>query len=315
MSDSTKPKFGVHLPVMGFEKTPLTAEQLIVFSQKAEELRFDSLSVNDHIVFGTSWLDSISTLSAIAAKTNYIQIGTSILNIVVRNPVICSKAIAAIDIISNGRFFAGVGPGSSKGDYEACGIPFEERWGRFDEALQIIRELLQEHSSRNFSGKYYNYQDINLEPKSIQKPHPPIFIGSWGSDVGLKRVAKYSEGWMASAYNITHENFKEKWKQLLEIRKSLGKETEGFENSIMTMFGFIDEDKEKTEKMLCDVLAPGLGRDPEKLRDMLLFGSVDQCRKKIGSLVSAGVQRIHFWPVGEYTKQIEIFSKEISSFF
>ena len=300
---------------MGFEEKPLSAEELVSFSQKAEELGYDSLSVNDHIVFGTSWLDSISTISAIAVKTNNIRIGTSVLNIVVRNPVICAKTISTVDIISNGRFFAGVGPGSSKGDYEACGIPFEERWSRFTEALQIIRSLLQENSSRNFSGNHYNYQDIIIEPKSIQKPNPPIFIGSWGSDVGLKRVAKYGDGWMASAYNIKPEKFKERWNQLLSYRKSMGKNTEKFENSIMTMFGYIDEDKQKVEQKLCKVLAPGLGRSPEKLRELLLFGSSDECRLKISSLIDAGVQRIHFWPVGDYTKQIEIFSKDILSTF
>jgi alkanesulfonate monooxygenase SsuD/methylene tetrahydromethanopterin reductase-like flavin-dependent oxidoreductase (luciferase family) len=117
-----------------FKKTNLS------FAQKAEFLGYDSLSVNDHIVFRTSWLDAISTLSAVAAITNKIKLGTSILNIVIRNPVVCAKALSAIDILSSGRLFAaGVGPGSHKGDYDVCGIPFEERWKRFTEALQILR--------------------------------------------------------------------------------------------------------------------------------------------------------------------------------
>ena len=103
--------------------------QLSFFSSelKAEQLGYDSLSVNDHIVFNTSWLDSICTLSAVAGVTTKIKLGTSILNIVIRNPVICSRALSSIDILSSGRLFAaGVGPGSHKGDYAPCGIPFEE---------------------------------------------------------------------------------------------------------------------------------------------------------------------------------------------
>ncbi|HEX2068083.1 MAG TPA: LLM class flavin-dependent oxidoreductase, partial [Nitrososphaeraceae archaeon] len=92
--------FGVHMPVIGFnsgEKNFLSRKQILSFAQKAESLEYDSLSVNDHIVFRTSWLDAISTLSAVAAITNKIKLGTSILNIVIRNPVVCAKALSAID--------------------------------------------------------------------------------------------------------------------------------------------------------------------------------------------------------------------------
>jgi alkanesulfonate monooxygenase SsuD/methylene tetrahydromethanopterin reductase-like flavin-dependent oxidoreductase (luciferase family) len=76
--------------------------------------------------------------------------------------------------------------------------------------------------------------------RPVQKPHPPVYIGSWGSEAGLKRVAKYGDGWMASAYNITPEKFKERWKTVLSYRKLNGKDTESFQNSIMSMFGYID---------------------------------------------------------------------------
>jgi alkanesulfonate monooxygenase SsuD/methylene tetrahydromethanopterin reductase-like flavin-dependent oxidoreductase (luciferase family) len=136
--------FGIHLPMMGFVQGEATSrEQIISFAQKAEELGYDSLSVNDHIVFRTGWIDTISSLSAIAAVTNRIKIGTSILNIVIRNPVICVKALSTIDILSAGRLFAGLGPGSSKEDYDACGVPFEDRWKRFSEALEVISRPLE----------------------------------------------------------------------------------------------------------------------------------------------------------------------------
>src|SRR6266545_4358626 len=126
------------------EGDSFSREQILSFAQKAESLGYDSLSVNDHVVFRTSWLDAISTLSAVAAITNEIKLGTSILNIVVRNPVICAKALSTIDILSSGRLFVGLGPGSSKGDYDACGVPFEDRWKRFSEALEVIHALWNE---------------------------------------------------------------------------------------------------------------------------------------------------------------------------
>lgn len=306
---------------MGFNSNQPTKEQIISLAQYAETLGYDSLSINDHIVFHTSWLDAISTLSAVAASTTHILVGTSILNIVVRNPVVCAKALAAIDILSSGRLFAGVGPGSYRGDYEACGIDFNERWSRFSEALQMIVMMLTSSDNNNgndmlfaYKGRYYTLKDALLTPKPVQKPHPPIYVGSWGSDVGLKRLAKYSNGWMASAYNITPAKFKEKWNFLLAYRKSLGKEEdELFDNSVVSMFGYIHDDKDKVHKVVREILAPALRRPAEDLEQMLLFGSIDECLEKVRNLVDAGVKRVHFWPVLDYEDQIRIFKNGISS--
>ncbi len=323
--------FGVHLPVMEFnsskireESDSFSREQILSFAQKAESLGYDSLSVNDHVVFRTSWLDAISTLSAVAAITNEIKLGTSILNIVVRNPVICAKALSTIDILSSGRLFAvGVGPGSHKGDYDICGIPFEERWKRFTEALQVLQIVWKNNNKEqknstltNYSGKYYRFEKVSVQPKPFQKPHPPIYIGSWGSsEAGLKRVAKYGDGWMASAYNITPDKFKVKWKILLSYRQALGKDIQSFENSVMSMFGYIDNDRNRAHRMAKDVLSPALGRPTEELESLLLFGSPDHCLEKIRALSEAGVKRIHFWPVSDYLEQIEIFRNEIVPYF
>jgi alkanesulfonate monooxygenase SsuD/methylene tetrahydromethanopterin reductase-like flavin-dependent oxidoreductase (luciferase family) len=304
---------------MGFDGNQPTKEQIISLAQYAEGLGYDSLSVNDHIVFHTSWLDAISSLSAVAACTTRILIGTSILNIVVRNPVVCAKALVAIDILSSGRLFAGVGPGSHRGDYDACGIDFSERWPRFSEALEILVKLLNSNNNYSskpldYNGEYYTLKDMLLTPKPVQKPHPPIYVGSWGSDAGLKRLAKYSNGWMASAYNISPARFKEKWNFLLEYRKSLGKEEEEpFDNSVMSMFGYIHDDKDKIRKVVKEILSPALRRPAEDLEQMLLFGSLDDCLRKIRDLVNAGVKRIHFWPVLDYQDQIRIFKNGISA--
>jgi alkanesulfonate monooxygenase SsuD/methylene tetrahydromethanopterin reductase-like flavin-dependent oxidoreductase (luciferase family) len=89
-----------------------------------------------------------------------------------------------------------------------------------------------------------------LTPKPIQKAHPLIYVGSWGSDAVLKRVGKYSNGWMSSAYNITPAKFKEKWNFLLKYRKSLRKkEAEPFDNSVTSIFGYIEDDKDKVRKV------------------------------------------------------------------
>ncbi|MGC2308808.1 MAG: LLM class flavin-dependent oxidoreductase, partial [Nitrososphaeraceae archaeon] len=178
-----------------------------------------------------------------------------------------------------------------------------------------------EHGEKNlpssqladFGGRYYQFKGLSREPRPIQKPHPPVYIGSWGSRAGLKRVAKYGDGWMASAYNITPEKFKERWKTLLSYRRSNSKDTESFQNSMMSMFGYIDNDKEKVHRMVKNILSPALGRPTEDLETLLLFGSVEHCINKIDTLRNVGVKRIHFWPINDFNEQIEIFSKEVAS--
>ena len=171
--------FGLHLPIIRFNgEADHSREQILSLAKKAKYLDYDYLGVNDHIVFRTtSWLDAITTLSSAAAITSKIKIGTSILNIVVRNPVVCEGPDRDRYFVS-GRLFAGVGPGSYKGDYDVCGIAFEDRWKRFEEALQIMN-LLWEQENENevdYNGHYYKFKNVVDAPRPFQKPHPPIYI-------------------------------------------------------------------------------------------------------------------------------------------
>jgi len=118
---------------------------------------------------------------------------------------------------------------------------------------------------------------------------------------------------MASAYNITPDKFKEKWNVLLSHRKRLSKDSESFENCIMSMFGYIDNDKDEVRRMVKDILSPILGRPPEQLENLLLFGTVEECIQKINAFREAGAERIHFWPISDFEEQMETFRKEIIS--
>ena len=102
---------------------------------------------------------------------------------------------------------------------------------------------------------------------------------------------------------------------LLSYRKRLGKDSESFESCIMSMFGYIDNDKNKVRMMVKNILAPALGRPAEQLENLLPLGSVEECIQKINALREAGVKRIHFWPISDFEEQIEIFRNEIVSHY
>ena len=110
--------------------------------------------------------------------------------------------LAALDLLSDGRVVAGVGPGSSERDYDAVGVPFEERWARFDEATAILRRSCE--ASRHRALRYYAFH-APLAPAPRRPGGFPLWIGSWGSKAGLRRVARLGDGWLASAYNTTPE--------------------------------------------------------------------------------------------------------------
>jgi alkanesulfonate monooxygenase SsuD/methylene tetrahydromethanopterin reductase-like flavin-dependent oxidoreductase (luciferase family) len=109
-------------------------------------------------------------------------------------------------VLSDGRVDAGLGPGSAAADYALAGVPFEERWPRFDEAVGAIRSAWSTDPGP-FPGRFYRSDGPALQPKPAQAGGPPIWIGSWGSEAGLRRVARLADGWLASAYSTTPSAF------------------------------------------------------------------------------------------------------------
>ena len=171
------------------------------------------MSANDHLVFATPWLDGPTALAAVIAASGDMTLATTVALPVVRGPIALAKALSAIDRLSDGRLVVGVGPGSSEQDYAAVGVDFSERWARLDEAVQLLRALWHQESEP-FVGRWYSSEGIDLEPRPAQPDGPPIWIGSWGSEVGLRRVARLADGWLASAYNITPGEFADAWARL-----------------------------------------------------------------------------------------------------
>jgi alkanesulfonate monooxygenase SsuD/methylene tetrahydromethanopterin reductase-like flavin-dependent oxidoreductase (luciferase family) len=104
----------------------------------ARECRFAAVSANDHFLFQAPWLDGPTALAAVIERSGAMELATTVALVALRGPVPLAKTLAALDVLSDGRVIAGVGPGSSQRDYDAVGVPYEERWQRFDEAVAIL---------------------------------------------------------------------------------------------------------------------------------------------------------------------------------
>ncbi len=203
--------YGFSIPTRG----PLaTQESLLALATRGEELGFSYLAIPDHIVIprqiGSPYpyntarkmvgaadgdcLEQLVLMSYLAAATTKIRLLTSIMVVPHRSPVFTAKALASIDVLSQGRVTVGCGVGWMEEEFKAIGAPpFAERGKVTDEYLRIFKTLWTEDDPR-FEGNYARFRDVSFLPKPVQKPHPPLWIGG-ESPAALRRVVALGDAW------------------------------------------------------------------------------------------------------------------------
>jgi probable F420-dependent oxidoreductase len=190
-------------------------ENIFELAKKAESAGLDSLWVLERLIwpvnpqnpypggrdgkFPPDWqyiLDPLETLTFVAANTNRILLGTSVIDMLFHNPLILAKRFATLDILSHGRVIAGLGVGWSRDEYQASSIPFKERGKRADEYLQILKKAWTDKIVE-FQGQFYNIPPSKIGPKTLQKPHIPIYLGGY-SEKTFARIANHANGWVCT---------------------------------------------------------------------------------------------------------------------
>jgi probable F420-dependent oxidoreductase len=303
-------EFGVHLPLISFMGEQRSLADLLAFTRAARDLGYTHLCANDHLVFSRAWLDGPTALAAVLAHSGQMTLATTVAVPVLRGPAATAKILAAIDVLSGGRLVVGLGPGSSARDYELVGVRFEERWKRLDEAVQTLRAYWRADDVA-FEGAFYSTAGFTLAPTPAQRPGPPIWIGSWGSAAGLRRVARLADGWLASGHNTTPELFAHAWLDVQAEVAARGRDAAQFPNGIATMWCYVTEDRAGADAMLADVLAPMLNRPPKQLRSILPIGSAEECAERLLAYARAGAQRIFLWPLADELAQLEVFRERV----
>jgi alkanesulfonate monooxygenase SsuD/methylene tetrahydromethanopterin reductase-like flavin-dependent oxidoreductase (luciferase family) len=313
--------FGVHLPLMARAgESPL--DLLTAFVRDAARLGYKHLVFNDHFIFG---IDPPIALASVIGVSGEMKLVPSVLLPVQRGLVPSAKMLAAFDILSGGRLIAGIGPGSMELEYEISRIPFEERWKRFDEMAMSLRALLQPSESP-FIGNFYSTEGINLEPKPVQQPKLPIWIGSWGSDAGLRRVARFGDGWLASAFESTPASFREASARLGENLVAEGKDPAGFPNAVSTMFTYVSRDESRLAEVgrfgpFGQRPAGQEGREPPPrvlqqaqahVRQPPLVGTPEQCAERLSGFNEAGVQTLYLAMMVDPMEQLHYFMEEVA---
>jgi alkanesulfonate monooxygenase SsuD/methylene tetrahydromethanopterin reductase-like flavin-dependent oxidoreductase (luciferase family) len=291
-------QYGAHLPLIDFDGRGWPVDSLVSFTDAARRLGYGWLTVNDHLIFQRPWLDGIVALSSVIGVSGELRLATTVALPVVRGPAALAKAASAVHILSGGRLVLGVGPGSSERDYDLAGVAFEERWARFDESVRALRGHLGA---------------VDLDGVPVLPPQSdgiPIWVASWGSEAGLRRVARLGDGWLASAYNADPAQVAAGRAVLGAALARDGRTLDGFPCALATMWTYVtDDDRVRQERL--QALAAMVNRPVERLAQQVLVGSVEHCASIVRAYADAGVDRLFVWPLADVEAQLERFMREV----
>lgn len=287
-------KFGLCLPI----RLEADAQTNVKIAKTAEELGFDSVWASDHVIvpekrlgmFSEYFYDPFVLLSSIAAVTSRIIVGTSVIILPYRNPVVVAKMIATLDVLSEGRVIFGVGPGWMKEEFEVLGVPVESRGRMTNEYIKAITTLWQEDDPE-FDGEFCSLSDIKFYPKPMQKPRPPIWIAG-ASKYAVKRAAVLGDGWHPTW--VTPEDVEKGIADLRSIAEENGRDLENFTFSVRNRLKILsvkDTENSSVKNENDDTV-------------FSLRGTPSEIREYIGQYKQAGVTHVVFDPAADDVEEI-----------
>lgn len=287
------------------------ARKLVDYGVRVEELGYDSVWVWDHMLLGVEpnfpIIDSLTTLTGIAARTRKIKMGTGILVLPLRNAVTLAKQLSSMDQLSEGRLVMGMASGWYKREFDATGIPFEKRGKIMDENLEILRRLWSEPL---VTGQYthHNLSKAVMYPKPHQ-PQIPILIGGYVDRV-LQRAATVGDGWLTYFYRPA--DFKRSWDKIRNFAKEGGKDPDKLLNASQLPI-MVGPSKEKVRGEMMEWLNKewDFPEHSDCSRESAIMGSVDDCVAQLREHIDMGVQKIIFVPYKYQMDQVETIAREI----
>lgn len=229
-------EFGVLLPTRGLlmeTTSPPDPSPLIAMAAEAEELGYDSVWVGDSLL-ARPRLEALTTLAAAAAHTRRVKLGTAVYLSPLRNPVLLANTVANLDLLSGGRMILGLGIGSRsaavRAEFANCGIPFDQRVGRLQEGIEIIKGLWR-GEPLDFQGRYYELRGCRLGLRPLQPSGPPIWLAGRG-EKAYPRVSRLADGWIP--ISPTPEIYASGWTRIRVLAAAAGRSLEKFTPALYT---------------------------------------------------------------------------------
>jgi alkanesulfonate monooxygenase len=305
-------RFG--LAVKNFTAYPEVPDfgEILSYARKAEDLGFDSLWVWDHVLLGSKrpfpFLESLSTLAAIAAVTERVELGTGVLVLPLRNPVILAKVTASLDQMSGGRLVLGVAGGWYAREFEAVGVPFEKRGLVFERNLDVLQRFWTEDAVTGEADGMV-FKGAVMLPKPTRHPRPVLLIGGYVDRV-LRRVATKGDGWLT--YFYPPESFRRSWETIRHFAEEAGRDPGELQNVAQLPICVADS-YEKADRQAREFIdryfdcAPWSESSPESA----IRGTPDQCAEQLAAHVEAGVQHVALVPWEYSREQVHVIAAEV----
>ncbi len=298
---------GIEIPQVFFDG-PVDMEHIRKFVTKAETLGYESLWVQERIVGDFPMLEPVTLLSYVAAITTKLRLGTSVVLLTLRNPVQLAKSFSTLDWMSGGRAVLGVGLGGGHlGSHEdVFGYSRERRVTRFTEAVQVMK-LLWTEPRASFRGNFWQFENVSMEPKPLQIPHPPLWFGGHHENA-LRRAVKYGNGWMGAGSSSASAFVRESAaiRRLLEETK---RDPATFEIA-KRVYLAVDDNRARAEARLREWFYRRYKNSDLGPR-VCVWGSLEECTEKIGEIVRAGARQIVFNPMFDENEHLEICASGI----
>jgi alkanesulfonate monooxygenase len=296
---------------VGPTETP-DADALIAYAERAEALGFESLWAWDHVILGVEpsfpILDAVGILTAIAARTRTIKLGTGVLVLPLRNPTVAAKALGTLDVISKGRLILGVAAGWYAREFDAVGVPFKQRGRLFERNLDILTRLWTEDRV-SAQADEFNLREAVMRPRPVQQPRPPILIGGY-VDAVLRRVATRGDGWLT--YFYTPESYRNSWEKITRFAREAGRDPAALTGTNQLAI-YVGRSREDTEAPMRHWLQTewDVAAWSESTIEHAIRGTVDECVAQLQAHVATGVDRLILIPYRYEPEQVEIIAREI----
>jgi probable F420-dependent oxidoreductase len=308
----TTPAFGVALENFTPHSRLPDMTAIRSFGERAEALGLDSLWAWDHILLGSKrpfpFLDSLTVLGGLSLCTSRVLLGTGVLVLPLRNPVVLAKITSTIDQMSGGRLVLGVASGWYEKEFSACGVPFKKRGEVLERNLGVLRRFWTEDQV-NGSADGMKFDKAVMLPKPARNPNPPVLMGGYVDKV-LRRVARESDGWLT--YFYTPQSFEEAWKKIKQFAEESGRDSTEL-SSVAQLPICIAGSFEEADKKIRDFIDRYFDVAPwsQSTPDSAIRGTIDDCAEQLTEHLSAGVEHIVFVPYEYDPEQVEAIATEL----
>jgi len=322
-------RFGAWIPTYAWAEEsgdPENVRRITETIRKCEEHGID-IWVIDHLLsapglYGNAWLEPLNVLSYAAALTSRVKLATGILVLPVRHPVVLAKEISTLCHLSNNRYVLGVGPGWYAREFEVTGSRIEERGRRTDEIIEAVTLCLTRPRA-TYHGRYYEFEDVTIDPRPPAMPELWVSGGSRVPDPGEHDVPVIAETVMArivkagnwlSRCSGTQEWVKRDWGLLRDHARATGRDPASLTFGHCNFTHLVEtSDHAKAIEASKRPFARAMGphRSWEHLQECYMIGSIDGINARIADLVGAGLQYLVLGPVTDDPAQIDLLAKHV----